>query len=34
MSKKERSGRKGIFGNINHYDEKGKKRWTRKYREE
>lgn len=29
MSKKEGYSRKGIFGNINHYDEKGKKRWTR-----
>lgn len=25
MSKKEGYSRKGIFGNINHYDEKGKK---------
>ena len=24
MSKKEGYSRKGIFGNINHYDEKGK----------
>lgn len=34
MSKKEGYSRKGIFGNINLYDEKGKKRWTIKYREE
>lgn len=34
MSKKEGYSRKGIFGNINHYDEKEKKRWTIKYREE
>ena len=25
MSKKEGYGRKGIFGNINHYDEKGRR---------
>ena len=34
MSKKEGYGRKGIYGINKHYDEKGKKRWTRKYREE